>query len=338
CDTPGGAYGVTVNDNYAYLADRFEGLQIIDVTNPSEPVIVGNYQTPEHAQVDQVLIVDNYAYLAEFDEGLEIVDVSDPENPIGLSHLDSFHFTKDLVVIDGFAYLACGGQGLQIVDVQDPNNPAVIDSFTLGIQHARRIFSRDGYILLADNRNLVVFQIDRPGEVSLVGSYVSPDYILGGGVSNDDIVLANYSRGVRVIDASNLQFVDHYQTVYEVWDIQVKGRISYVATRGDFLILELDPTGIVDDNLTPYEFFLSQNYPNPFNASTTIRYKLQQAARVKLDIYDILGKKMETLVNEYQETGEYSFLWNAQKHDSGIYFYRLATGEIIETKKMVLLK
>ncbi len=88
----------------------------------------------------------------------------------------------------------------------------------------------------------------------------------------------------------------------------------------------------------PKTFLLEQNYPNPFNPSTTIRYQLPAAGEVKLEVYDVLGKKVATLVNERQAAGVYQALWNASGLASGVYFYRLQAGNFVATKKMMLVK
>jgi len=88
----------------------------------------------------------------------------------------------------------------------------------------------------------------------------------------------------------------------------------------------------------PRQFALSQNYPNPFNASTAIGYTLPYTSDVTLDIYDILGRKVETLHKGNQPAGSHSVIWNADGYSSGVYFYKLQAGDYTETKKMVLLK
>jgi N-acetylneuraminic acid mutarotase len=88
----------------------------------------------------------------------------------------------------------------------------------------------------------------------------------------------------------------------------------------------------------PKTFLLEQNYPNPFNPSTTIRYQLPVASEVKLEVYDVLGKKVATLVSERQAAGYYQYVWNADGLTSGVYFYRLQAGGFVETKKMMLVK
>jgi hypothetical protein len=92
------------------------------------------------------------------------------------------------------------------------------------------------------------------------------------------------------------------------------------------------------DVKTPTEFELSQNYPNPFNPSTVISYQLPVSSNVTLKIYDILGNKISTLVNEEKSAGEYEITFNATGLPSGIYFYKLTSGEYNQSRKMLLIK
>lgn len=99
------------------------------------------------------------------------------------------------------------------------------------------------------------------------------------------------------------------------------------------------PSGYFNSSFeTPNQFALSQNYPNPFNPITIITFDISKSASVKLIIYDELGKKIETLINEEVKAGFYKIYWNAIKHPSGVYFYRLTTEGFTETKKMILIK
>ena len=88
----------------------------------------------------------------------------------------------------------------------------------------------------------------------------------------------------------------------------------------------------------PEHLALLQNYPNPFNASTVIRYSLLEPADVKIEIFDILGRRVRTFLAEKQPAGYHQIIWNAEKRSSGMYFYRIEAGEYSDTKKMVLLK
>ncbi len=100
----------------------------------------------------------------------------------------------------------------------------------------------------------------------------------------------------------------------------------------------LDSTLSLIDELIPTEFRLHQNYPNPFNPITTIQYELPQRSDVQITIYNLLGKKVATLVSETQEPGFKTIQWDASCHASGVYFYQIRVGEFVQTRKMVLLK
>ncbi|RPI14202.1 MAG: T9SS C-terminal target domain-containing protein [Ignavibacteriae bacterium] len=88
----------------------------------------------------------------------------------------------------------------------------------------------------------------------------------------------------------------------------------------------------------PLEFSLSQNYPNPFNPVTVIYYDIPNAGNVKISIYDVLGRNVNTLVNGPQNTGKYKIEWDASSFPSGLYFYRLESGTFVSTRKMILIK
>ncbi|MFH2034949.1 MAG: S8 family serine peptidase [Candidatus Zixiibacteriota bacterium] len=100
---------------------------------------------------------------------------------------------------------------------------------------------------------------------------------------------------------------------------------------------------IIYNNLLPDQFGLAQNYPNPFNPSTSIYYNLPKAADVAINIYNLLGQKVKTLINLHQRAGQYQIIWDGTndrggKISSGIYFYRMETEEFSQTRKMLLLK
>lgn len=98
-------------------------------------------------------------------------------------------------------------------------------------------------------------------------------------------------------------------------------------------------TGIGDQNPTaPDKFELSQNYPNPFNASTKIDFSLNEAGHAKLEIFDILGNKIDQLVNGELGPGSYSYIWKASQRSSGVFFYRLTLDNVAKTGRMTLLK
>ncbi|MBE2216670.1 MAG: T9SS type A sorting domain-containing protein [Ignavibacteria bacterium] len=88
----------------------------------------------------------------------------------------------------------------------------------------------------------------------------------------------------------------------------------------------------------PSEFILFQNYPNPFNPVTNFGFRIADFGMVKLTIYDALGKEIASVVNEELQPGSYNVDWDASNYPSGVYFYKLQSGDFVESKKMVLIK
>ncbi len=111
---------------------------------------------------------------------------------------------------------------------------------------------------------------------------------------------------------------------------------------GTILFTENGGTTTVDSdeeiNQPPNNFVLYPNYPNPFNPLTKIKFEIPVSSFVTLKIYDVLGRELKVLVNEYKTSGMYEIEFDGTKHASGIYFYRLQSEDYVRTKKMLLLK
>lgn len=97
-------------------------------------------------------------------------------------------------------------------------------------------------------------------------------------------------------------------------------------------------TAVSGNNRMPVQFALDQNYPNPFNPATAISYRLSAISLVALEVYDVLGREVSTLVNEVQHPGVHTVRWDASSYPSGVYFYALIAGNNFTTKKMLLIK
>ncbi len=100
----------------------------------------------------------------------------------------------------------------------------------------------------------------------------------------------------------------------------------------------VDGIGLNGENAVPKKFALYDNYPNPFNPSTTIRYAIAKPVEVKLNVYNLLGERVASLVNTRQEPGYYNVTFDSRGLASGVYFFSLQAGDFSKTKKMVLLK
>ncbi len=166
--------------------------------------------------------------------------------------------------------------------------------------------------------------------------FSDPDHgwIVGSDQGNKGIILATRDGGIQwQVQISNLpapltaiHFADGYG-----WAVGGQGLILKTENGGSSWITEYP-------DLLSTRYNLNQNYPNPFNPSTTIIYSLAKSERVRIDIYNILGQKVETPVNEIQLAGVHRIKFNGSKLASGIYFYKIEAGNFIRVRKMVLIR
>ena len=132
----------------------------------------------------------------------------------------------------------------------------------------------------------------------------------------------------------------------QLWDADSLNIIVFVQSTASMSVYqsetirydELSVTEVGNEVSTVSDFKLGQNYPNPFNPSTVISYQLPVNSNVTLKVYDLLGKEVATLVDEYKPAGSFSVEFNADGLSSGIYFYILRAESFTETKKMILMK
>lgn len=154
-------------------------------------------------------------------------------------------------------------------------------------------------------------------------------------------VAANAPETTITIDTTNYQGI---QNTYVVLTAADGGTQFTPLFRAGSIALKLG-TGVNDGGTSslPKVFSLDQNYPNPFNPSTQILFGLPRAAQARIDIYNVLGAQIRTLVNQRMEAGYHRITFDGRSADgralaSGIYFYRLSTSEFTQSRKMVLVK
>ncbi len=112
------------------------------------------------------------------------------------------------------------------------------------------------------------------------------------------------------------------------------GRGSYLMQSNGYVI---GPTAVEND-FTPVGFYLLQNFPNPFNPSTTIKFSLAKEDHVKLDVYNVLGQHVASLIDQNLKAGAHEINFNASNLSSGVYYYQITAGSFVQTNKMILIK
>jgi len=204
--------------------------------------------------------------------------------------------------------------------------------------------------LTIDQNHNIAVTYSRSGDEEYIGAYystknetspagLSSSYTLREGVANYVTILNGRNRwgdymGIFLdpVTESNIWMLTEYVASTNIWGTWV----------GELIV---DPVSVDDNNNIPKEYSLHQNYPNPFNPSTKIKYSVPQTSNILIKVFDILGNKIETLVNEEKAVGSYMVELDGNGLPSGIYFYRIQAvptgrqvGSFVETKKMILLR
>jgi hypothetical protein len=346
---PGGPLEVRIHGNHAYACGYYGGLMIIDYSDPENPHLCGQYGN-SHAFA--LALAGDFVYIADVDGALLIMDVTDPANP-RLANQYETGYSVDVEISGDYLYLADGGEGLKIFDLTDPVNPELVTTYPdpddgRGCGHV----AIDGNILLNStlNYDLELLDITDPTHPVLLSTFSPQRAYNRTAIKGKYIVLADGWEGFEVINISDVYHpysLEVHQTCGYVNDICIMEDYVYVADLYDVAWYKLPGPSNTDDDgsnpkalPTPAELY--QNYPNPYNASTTIEFSIPQRSYVELDVFNLLGQKVSTLVNDVLEPGRHEISWSPETDNTafptGIYFYRLRAGCSVQTKKMVYLK
>lgn len=146
---------------------------------------------------------------------------------------------------------------------------------------------------------------------------------------------------MRVLEYDGTDICEPEDDAFEAW---ISGIPDFAAESYPTAYYNVSRTNVscgtvsVENYGTPNKFQLQQNYPNPFNPSTSIKYEIPEAATVTLTVYNMLGQRVATLVNDYKTAGHYEANFDASNLASGSYMYRLEAGDRVSTQKMMLIK
>ncbi|NCR00145.1 MAG: hypothetical protein GPJ11_11905, partial [Microcystis aeruginosa L211-101] len=229
-DTPGYAMDVQVVGNYAYVADYYSGLQIIDISNPATPTLKGNYDTSGYAW--DVQIAGNYAYVADYYPGLQIIDISNPATPTLKGNYHTSGYAAGVQIVGNYAYVADGYLGLQIIDISNPATPTPkgnyhTSGYAAGVQIAGNYaYVADGYL------GLQIIDISNPATPTLKGNYDTSDYAWDVQIVGNYAYVADYYSGLQIIDISNPAtptLKGNYHTSGYAVGVQIVGNYAYVA-------------------------------------------------------------------------------------------------------------
>ncbi len=356
---------VAVAGSLVYLlCDR--DLQIVDVTNPSSPNLLGKVSfndtitTTILGNFDFLCLNGTTAYAARKSQKIYAINVGDPNNPEIKSTFTLKDIPVGLSVSKDYLYVADYDTGIQIFNISDPDSLNEKGFLTItpirGLIIKKNNLFVEGWVGTEPGAALIKYDIENPlspilkymlnvpgGITSFVDIKIENDFAYL--TYNTSFIVADISQSdsgtiVYLANSNTNPYTPGAGTFHSVAVHNGKvitGYLGVTVFKNNLI------TGIKTKPLSAVNFKLFQNYPNPFNSGTIISYQLSSTSQATLKIYDILGREVGTLVNTVQQAGDYIVPFDASALASGVYFYKLEFftkdgKHSVLVKKMELLK
>jgi len=232
---------VEIAGSYAYAACQFGGLHIIDIFEPTNPIVVGDYGG---IIADDVAVADNYAYVTARSEGLHILDVSNPYSPVLVCSIESY--ASHVAVKGNYAYVT--GDGLKVYDISNPTSPQLVGS-NEALGGNIFIYGDYAYLSTGYGKLLKIVNISNPSFPIAVYDYPTWECAWDTFVVDDRAYIADGNPGIQVVDISDPCDpikLGQYNTCYAI-DLVVRGDYIYVADNwGGLAILAINSRPVAD--------------------------------------------------------------------------------------------
>ncbi len=275
--TMGETRGVYVDGHLAYLTmasfstsgcstDATGQLLIVDISNPVQPVRLGDYHLSGPGE--SVTVAGKYAYVASGDAGMQVVDVSDPAKPIGICDVSPVGYANSVAVRGNYALLAAAGDGVQVVDVSNPAKPVLAGNYSTS--DARDLFLAGQFAYVADaGAGLIILDVTKPEQPVLAGGYqVNGDFQAIRVAGARACLSAN--DGLHFFDVSNPakpMLLGNFATKNEIGGMALSGNFAYVAD-GVFGVHVID----VNDAAHPVQTSYLETSASALNVQVVGRY------------------------------------------------------------------
>lgn len=331
----GFAYGVDVSQNYMYVANLGTGLKIVDISNSSDPFLVGSYSTAGGAE--NVVIRGNYAYVAEGNSGLQIINIASPSAPTLVGAVNTPGSAQGIVVFGNYSYIADGFSGLQIIDISSLTSPMIVGAYSTIGDWSDNLAVAGHYAYVGSGSiGLVVIDITNPATPIPTGIYDSPGYAQGVAVAGNSVYLADGVTGLIIIDVSNPATptpTGICNLTGNAIGVTVSGNYAYVADgfSGLQIINIADPKKprLVETYDTPGESYtvaVSDNYA--YVADRTNGVQLIELTTISFDGLPHFKDRGKTVVTMTETHTKVSDLFNIKVRSLPIIYFFLIGGAL----------
>jgi hypothetical protein len=324
--------------------DLFGRLEVIDVSDPESPTIVGVTDIPAAWRVaaagDHAYVLGESSGIA----GLSVVDITDPQNPLVVGLVNLPGEPANVMVTGGHAYIAGGEQGLLVVDVSDPPNPVIVGSVdTPGIAVGVAVAGMYAYVADFD-AGLMILDISDPSNPTHIEALDTPERPYEVAVSGSRVYLGGPSlMVVDVSDPLEPRFVGNLRsTIYSADYMAVSEDYLYLAATSGFWVLpaQCEFQSDVPDIGGRHPAMRIQVAPSPGPQGATIRFQTRTEGRARVAIYDPSGRLIRELFDGVLRAGDHDIRWEGLDEmgnlvPKGVYFIRASAPDGVGTARFV---
>lgn len=356
-DFNGYARDVKVLGNYAYIADYVNGLIIVDVSQPENPQITSTL--PLEGGAVALDLREEEAFIITDKNELYIVNISVKQQPeivfekaIHPYYEMRFGNNKRIIIAHSYIWVKFSGYPLYAYEYSLESGLREIfryeynyssEPYEIKSIDTLLFFVNFNGIQIIDLNSLSFIREEVFGSAHMEESPVAVAFDNNSNVLYVSMMVFGIS-GIKAFDIETPETPERLEGYLRLWfaprEMIFEDGLLYILTPegvgiySPSITIDVRDTKVVD---IPINYGLHQNYPNPFNPQTTIEFTIPQSGFVNLTIYDILGRKVETILNQHMQAGHHKLQWKASNVPSGIHFIRMRSGDFSQTRKVVVL-
>ncbi len=348
------ALSLDISGTIAFVGEQDGVYHIVDISDPVNPEILGS--RPIIGDAIEMIVQGEHLIISTSDggdQGMVIYNISYPEYPW---QQGSVYFSMEYPVdvrldVEGDIVCATQDNKVFVVDISNPSSPVIAYTMVVPGGAGDVVMSGTRAFIAASGSQLMVLDISDPENPSIESSISLPS---GGGelsISGQQIYVVNQSSGVHVVDISNPEsprFAGSLPRPYgQGFSASNEDHLFVTGWDHELAVFSAQCSAVSSIPFIPAGSstpMLDANFPNPFNPQTSIGFRLPEAATVSLEVYDLAGRLIRSIVrDEAIREGFHSVVWDGRDTSglptaSGVYFYRLDAGDYSETRRMVLIK
>ena len=339
---------VQVIDDIAYLTEYGHGIRLYDISDPEQPFITMDEYSPYgYDHFYDMELVGETMYTTS-DNFIVRLDVSDSDYPRFLGSAETIVTFDRVMVADQFLYAWSKENILQVFDIGESPDPVCLSTVFPGV--INDVDVNLNYLYVTTRSAIKIYDLIEPGTPNLVGTITADGgnrFTASSILGNSLIVADNLWNRLLLYDIASPESPELTSVFY--WNqatsqmILQDDDLILNNLHGGINVLQIEAVGTDEGNEIPKPSINLANYPNPFNPETTISYSIKESGPVRLQVFNIRGQLVRTLIDERVEKGEHRVQWHGDDREgkpvsSGVYLYRIQAGDVHDTRKMLLMK